>query len=96
MIMESSSPSFPSVNVLYYHGLFLITNKTIPTHHCYVKCVIYLQFLTLCSLSLLKERLICFYFMCMGLLPACMYLHHIHVVPLEAGRGIRFPWGWNY
>lgn len=31
--------------------------------------------------------------MCMGLLPACMFAHHLCAVPTEAGRGHLFPWG---
>jgi len=29
--------------------------------------------------------------MCMSVLPACMSVHSVHAVPVEARRGVRFP-----
>lgn len=34
--------------------------------------------------------------MCMAVLPACMYVHHVHAVPTEARRGCKIPWTWSY
>lgn len=36
----------------------------------------------------------CFY-MCSGVLPACMSMHHMHAVPIEARRGHRIAWNWS-
>ena len=37
-----------------------------------------------------------FYFLRMGLLLACVSVHHIHPVLSEARRGYQIPWGWSY
>lgn len=37
-----------------------------------------------------KENII--YFMCKGDLPACMYVYHMHAVPVGFCRGHHIPW----
>ena len=36
-----------------------------------------------------------FYFMCMGVLPACVSVYHVHIVSIEARRGHLILWSWS-
>ena len=44
-------------------------------------------------LSFFISDFIYFYFMCV--LPACMSVHYMHAVPMEARRGRRILWNWS-
>jgi hypothetical protein len=34
---------------------------------------------------------ICFYFICMGILPVCMPVQHMHAVPMEPRENVGYP-----
>ena len=57
-------------------------------HICY-KCVGGLGPAPACSLV---SDFTYFYFMYVGILPACMSVHHVHAVPAEARRGSWITW----
>ena len=42
------------------------------------------------------ETFMCVYFMCVGVLHACMSVHCMCGVPLEAPEGCWIPWDWSY
>ena len=36
------------------------------------------------------------FYMCMGILPSCMSVHHVHASHLKSVEGARPPWNWSY
>ena len=37
-----------------------------------------------------------FYFMCKGVLPACMSMYYMLAMPAQAKKGYWVPWNWSY
>lgn len=34
--------------------------------------------------------------MCMGILPACVFMHHLHIMLMEVRRRHQIPWNMSY